>query len=74
MPGFPIDNRSGLPASEFAELEAIVSRQTSMKHAFDWLLGMTPQVAPADVIAQDEFNHDVLFPFPSGCWLVYDCT
>ena len=74
MSVFPIENRAGLPDAAFAELAAVVARHTSMKHAFDWLLGMTPPVPPADVVAQDEFSHDALFPYPSGCWLVYDCT
>ena len=67
---FPIENRANLPADRFAELSATVVGHRSMKHAFDWLLGMTP----ADCIAQDEFSHDVPFPYPPGCWLVYDCT
>lgn len=73
-PPFPIENRANLPADRFAELAAVVAGQSSVKHALDWLLGMTPQVVPADVVAQDEFSHDVLFPYPEGCWLVYDCT
>lgn len=71
---FPIENRAGLPDAQFAELAAVVSGHRSMKHAFDWLLGMSPPVAPADCIAQDEFSHDIPFSYPPGCWLVYDCT
>jgi hypothetical protein len=71
---FPIENRAGLSAAEFAEIAVVVTRHTSVKHAFDWLLGMTPRVAPVDAIAQDEFSHDILFPYPAGCWLVYECS
>jgi hypothetical protein len=71
---FPIENRAGLPPAAFAALAAEVRRHRSVKHAFDWLLGLTPPVPPADCVAQDEFSHDVLFPHPGPNWLVYDCT
>jgi hypothetical protein len=71
---FPVENRASLPPAAFAELSAVVSKHTSIKHALDWLLGMSPPVPPADALAQDEFSHDVAFPYPAGCWLVYDCT
>ncbi|OWK44552.1 hypothetical protein [Fimbriiglobus ruber] len=74
MAPFPIENRAALSEALFAPLAAIVGTHTSMKHAFDWLLGMTPQIVPADAVAQDEYSHDFLFPYPAGCWLVYDCT
>lgn len=71
---FPVENRAGLSPEAFAGLAAVVARHTSVKHALDWLLGMTPRVLPDDALAQDEFSHDVLFPYPAGYWLVYDCT
>ena len=71
---FPIENRACLSEAAFAEISRVVEKQTSMKHAFDWLLGMSPQVAPVDVIAQDEFSHDILFRYPGENWLVYECT
>ncbi len=74
MEPFPVENRAHLPPDQFAELAGVVSRHTSIKHALDWLLGMTPPVAPVDALAQDEFSHDITFPHPPGCWLVYDCT
>ena len=71
---FPIENSANLAERDFADLAQIVSRHTSIKHALDWLLGMTPPVAPVDAIAQDEFSHDIPFPYPEGKWLVYECT
>lgn len=71
---FPIENRANLPPAEFSDLAAAVARHASIKHALDWSLGLSPPVAPADAIAQDEFSHDVLFPYRPDCWLVYDCT
>jgi hypothetical protein len=71
---FPIENRANLPPAEFAGLAVTVAGHTSVKHALDWLLGMSPRVVPDDAVAQDEFSHDILFPYPAGFWLVYDCT
>ena len=74
MAMFSIENRAQFDAKRFSELSSIVERHTSIKHALDWLLGMSPPVAPVDAIAQDEYSHDVVFPYPLGCWIVYDCT
>lgn len=71
---FPIENRANFDTVAFAELSRIVASHTSIKLALDWLLGMTPPIAPVDAIAQDEFSHDIPFPYPAGCWLVYECT
>lgn len=71
---FPIENRSSLADAAFVELRAVISRQTSVKHALDWFLGFTPPVAPTDCLAQDEFSHDVPFRHPDGFWVVYECT
>lgn len=71
---FPIENRANLSADQFADLARTVAGQFSIKHALDWLLAMTPPAVPVDAIAQDEFSHDIPFPYPAGCWLVYECT
>lgn len=71
---FPIENRANLPPEAFAELSQTVAGQFSIKHALDWLLGMSPPAVPVDAIAQDEFSHDIPFPYPPGRWLVYECT
>lgn len=71
---FPIENRANLSQVEFDLLAGILSRQTSIKHALDWLLTLTPPCPPVDMVTQDEFCHDILAPLPSGHWLVYDST
>lgn len=71
---FPIENRAHLPADEFEGLAIILSTQTSIKHALDWLLSLTPPCPPVDMVTQDEFCHDILAPLPYGPWLVYDST
>jgi hypothetical protein len=69
---FPILNFGAMTTSEFYSLAAIALTHRSIKHALDWLL---PQgFAPLDSIAQDEYSHDVLFPYHNGFWLSYECT
>jgi hypothetical protein len=72
--GFPIENRAGLTPDEFAPLTTAVAGHRSIKHAIDWLAGHSPPLAPADMLTQDEFSHDVLVPYAGGLWLVYDVT
>ncbi len=76
MTTFPIENRADLPADRFAGLAATVAGHRSIKRVLDWSLSLSPRVAPTDVIAQDEYSHDVLIALhdPADCWLVYDCT
>jgi hypothetical protein len=39
-----------------------------------WGLAQEPPLLIADVVAQDEYTHDVIIPSGDGRWLVYDCT
>ena len=71
---FPVENRSSHSDSAFAALRPRLVGHTSIKHALDWFLAMTPPVPPVDCIAQDEFSHDVPFRHPDGVWVVYECT
>jgi hypothetical protein len=71
---FPIENRAALPAAEYRDLVDTVSRHTSIKHGLDWVLDRSPPGRPIDVVAQDEFSHDVLFELSPDLWLAYSCT
>ena len=71
---FPVENRSSISPEAFAAVRGRVSSHTSIKHALDWFLGLTPPVPPVDCLAQDEFSHDLMFPHPDGFWVVYECT
>ena len=51
-----------------------LARQRSIKHAVDWLAAHDPPIAPAGMVTQDEFSHDILVAYPGGLWLVYDTT
>lgn len=67
-------NKANLPAAEAAALAALVTGHRSVKHALDWFLGQSPPVAPEDVLGQDEFSFDLLFPLDGGRYLVYDVS
>ncbi len=69
-----IDNRSNLAPDAFASLAAVLSQHRSIKHALDWLSGHQPPLTLSDIIAQDEFCHDILVEYSGGVWLVYDTS
>jgi hypothetical protein len=70
---FPVENRACLPIAAFDRLASVLAGQRSIKQALDWLLSHQPPIAPADIVTQDEFSHDILVPY-IGSWLVYDST
>ncbi|QVL33756.1 hypothetical protein KIH39_07570 [Telmatocola sphagniphila] len=71
---FPIENRAGLAEERFAPWRTLLRTQSSVKQILDWMFEHNPPLAPADLLAQDEFSHDLIVPVREGYWLVYDCT
>ncbi len=69
-----IENRAGLPDPAFAILAESLTRQTSIRHAIDWLTAHDPPIAPSGMVTQDEFSFDILVAYPGGLWLSYDST
>jgi hypothetical protein len=69
-----LTNYAGLTDSELAELRHAIAGHRGLDDIFAWGRQQVPPIAPADVIRQDEFTHDVLVPMPSGRWLVYGTT
>ena len=59
-----------LAAADFCRLAETLARQGSIKHAVDWLAAHDPPIAPAGMVTQDEFSHDILVDYPGGLWLV----
>lgn len=74
MTAFRVENRAGIAGDAFDRIASAVVRQTSIKHAVDWLAGHTPPLVPIGMETQDEFSHDILVAYPGGLWLVYDST
>jgi len=71
---FHIENRASLPTDHFDRIADAVAQPRSIKLAVDWMAGHDPPLAPAGMVTQDEFSHDILVAYPGGVWLVYDST
>ena len=71
---FPIENRAGLPTGDFGRIADVLATHGSIKRAVDWMARHDPPLAPAGMVTQDEFSHDILVGYPAGLWLVYDST
>jgi hypothetical protein len=69
-----VEIRAGIAAEDLSSLTGAMARQHSIKHAVDWLAAHDPPIAPAGMVTQDEFSHDILVDYPGGLWLVYDTT
>lgn len=54
------------------QLQAATDSLTSLDHVVRWALAEGLELA--DVIAMDEYTHDVVVPLPDGLVLVFDCT
>ena len=65
---------AGLEPAEYAQIAATVRGHYGLDDVIAWGRAQVPPVYPADVVRQDEFNHDVLVPLPSGRWIVYGTT
>lgn len=46
----------------------------TLDQVFRWALAHEPRFAPADVVIQDEYTHDILFSAPDGSFLIFDAT
>jgi hypothetical protein len=66
-----VENRAGLAAGSFRAWESLLASQVTIKRALDWFFAQQPPLAPADIIAQDEFSFDILVP-TDGLYLAYD--
>ena len=47
---------------------------TSLEHVLAWLQRTGRPMTGMDVLAQDEFCHDLLLPLADGHWLVFGMT
>ena len=71
---FPIENRSGLKAEDFARIATAVASHASIRQALAWFLEHNPSLVPSEMVTQDEFSHDILVAYPGDAWLVYSTT
>ncbi|MDI1481607.1 hypothetical protein [Polyangium sp. y55x31] len=69
-----IEWRADVDPGARGAIEALVSSQRTLEDVVRWGLSFAPQRLIADVVVQDEYNHDVVLEHPSGVYLVYDTT
>lgn len=69
-----VENRAGLAPADFDRLHAELAAQTSMQRVLTWFSAQTPPLAADDLIAQDEFSHDLLVPLSEQTYLSYDTS
>jgi len=74
MNGIPFRDHAGLEPMVLNRLEAEHRDLTTLERVLDWGRDRTPPVRVLEVIAQDEYTHDVVMQLESARYLVYDTT
>jgi hypothetical protein len=69
-----VEYRTGLGDEVLSHITTALGRHRSIKEAVVWLAAHDPPIAPAGMVTQDEYSHDIIVPYPGGLWLVYDST
>ncbi|MRG95894.1 hypothetical protein [Polyangium spumosum] len=69
-----IEWRTDVDPATRREIEALVASQHTLEDVVRWGLSLAPPRLIADVVVQDEYNHDVVLEHPAGVFLVYDTT
>ena len=59
---------------ELAELRDEVADHETVEDIFRWLRSSGSHDGTEDVIVQDEFTHDGIFPYRDGLYVVYGLT
>ena len=72
--GRELRDLSGKSESELAPLAADVSNHETLEDVFRWVRGLGIHDGTEDLIKQDEFTHDAIFPYRDGLYLVYGLT
>ena len=61
-------------ACHASAIRPIVARQSTLSDVVAWLATRRGKSALAEVVAQDEFTHDVIVRYEGDAHLVYDVT
>ncbi len=67
-------NRANLPPDALAALEQDLPQQGTLLEVVNWGLACRPPALVAEVVAQDEYTHDVVVRWRNGWALVYGTT
>ncbi|MDC3959274.1 hypothetical protein [Polyangium jinanense] len=69
-----IEWRTNVDPGARRAIEALVSSQRTLEDVVRWGLSLASPRLIADVVVQDEYNHDVVLEHSAGVYLVYDTT
>lgn len=67
-------NLANLPEHELADLQNQVAEHWTLEDIFKWSRRVGTYDGTEDLIVQDEFTHDAVFPYRKGLFLVYGVT
>jgi len=67
-------NRANLLPEALAALAQELPQQGTLLEVINWGLAGRPPALVAEVLAQDEYTHDVVMRWRDGLVLVYDTT
>lgn len=67
-------DHAGLSPERLDEVRDVVRAHTTLEYVIHWGLAHRPPLMVADVVAQDEYTHDVVVPWRDGLVFVYDTT
>jgi hypothetical protein len=70
----PLRDHAGLSPEERARLERLLCRLQTLEEALRLFAVQAPPPRLAEIIAHDEYTHDVVFGLPGGRHLVFDAT
>ncbi len=70
----PLVNCTKLSEAEWAEVRATVPLEGNIKGVIDALLRQDAAFVPEDLITQDEYSHELLFPYRQSLHLSYHIT
>lgn len=74
MRSVPLHYYTDLPAADRARLERQVQGHRTFAEVLAWGRIQSPPLSVAEILAQDEYTHDIVVPLRAGLVLVYDTT
>ncbi len=67
-------NLSGQPDRDLAPLVADITKHETLEDVFRWVRSLGIHDGTENLIKQDEFTHDAIFPYRDRLYVVYGVT
>ena len=74
MSELPLHDHADTPPGPLEFLRTTFTGFTTLGQLLDWGCDVDPPVHVEEIVAQDEYSHDVLVPLPDERYLVFDTT